>query len=154
MRRLLPAALLSALALSGCNGKPEASAPDAAGTAAGAGVPVSDAVATSAPVVAPTAAMGEQVFKRCAACHTISKDGRNGIGPNLHGVVGRALAADPSFNYSNALKQKGGHWDEAAMDAWITNPMKDIPGSRMSFAGIADKADRDALFLYLKSQSN
>lgn len=98
--------------------------------------------------------MGEQIFKRCAACHTITKDGPNGIGPNLHGIVGRARASYPGFAYSDALRAAGGHWDEAALDAWLDNPMKAIPGSRMSFAGIPDKADRNALFLYLKSQSD
>lgn len=145
MRGLLPLLLAPALTLSACGGKDKAAAsPDATDATTGQLSPASP----------PTAAMGEQIFKRCAACHTIDKDGRNGIGPNLHGVVGRALASHPNFSYSPALKTKGGIWDEAALDAWLENPLKDIPGSRMSFAGIPDKADRDALFLYLKSQSD
>lgn len=148
MRHLLPLLLVSVLTLSACGGKDKAAAaPGATEAATGESLlPV--------PAATPTAAMGEQIFKRCAACHTIDKDGRNGIGPNLHGVVGRALASHPDFPYSDALKAKGGVWNEAALDAWLENPMKDIPGARMSFAGIPDKADRDALVLYLKSQSD
>ncbi len=145
MRGLLPLLLAPALTLSACGGNDKAAAsPDASDATTG----------QLSPAAPPTAAMGEQIFQRCAACHTIDKDGRNGIGPNLHGVVGRALASHPDFSYSAALKAKGGIWDEAALDAWLENPLKDIPGSRMSFAGIPDKADRDALFLYLKSQSD
>lgn len=148
MRRLL---LLAAFALAGCSGAKEApSAPDTNGLTGEA----DSSRAVAAPPVARTAAMGEQIFKRCAACHTITKDGPNGIGPNLHGIVGRARASYPGFAYSDALRAAGGHWDEAALDAWLDNPMKAIPGSRMSFAGIPDKADRNALFLYLKSQSD
>src|SRR3546814_15995953 len=89
--------------------------------------------------------MGEQVFRRCAACHTIDKDGRNGIGPNLHGIVGHAVAAHAGFAYSGAMKAKGGVWDEAALDAFLADPMKAVPGTRMVFAGVIDAADREAL---------
>src|SRR3546814_9358072 len=75
--------------------------------------------------------MGEQVFRRGAACHTIDKDGRNGIGPNLHGIVGHAVAAHAGFAYSGAMKAKGGVWDEAALDAFLADPKKAVPGTRM-----------------------
>jgi cytochrome c len=109
---------------------------------------------TSAPAtpVAPTAAMGEQIYKRCVACHTIDKGGRNAIGPNLHGVVGRAVAAVPGFSYSSAMKAKGGVWDDAALDAYLTAPSRALPGTRMAFAGIPDAAERKALILYLAEQ--
>lgn len=113
-----------------------------------------DATATAepAPEVEPTAAMGEQVFKRCVACHSIDQGGNNGLGPNLHGIVGRARASHEGFNYSPAMKAKGGVWDEAALDAYLTSPAKAIPGNRMTFLGIADAADRKALILYLEAQ--
>ncbi len=98
--------------------------------------------------------MGEQLFKRCVACHTIDKGGTNGIGPNLHGVVGRTVAAHPGFSYSGAMKAKDGIWDEAALDAYLADPMKNVPGTRMAFAGVIDPTDRKALFLYLEAQSN
>ncbi|KAI6170463.1 Cytochrome c family protein [Aphelenchoides bicaudatus] len=98
--------------------------------------------------------MGEQVFKRCVACHTIDKGGANGIGPNLHGVVGRAVASHAGFSYSGAMKAKGGVWDKAALDTYLEAPMKALPGTRMAFAGVIDAADRQALILYLEERSN
>lgn len=139
--RLAPVLLAGALTLAGC-GKSDTSA-DA---------PATGEASVETVAVAPTAAMGEQVFRRCVACHTIDKGGSNGIGPNLHGVVGRAVASHPGFSYSGAMKAKGGVWDEAALDAYLKAPMKDVPGTRMAFAGVIDAADRKALFLYLEQQ--
>ena len=140
--RLAPVLLAGALALAGC-GKSE-TPPDA---------PATSDVAVETPPVAPTAAMGEQVFRRCVACHTIDKGGANGIGPNLHGVVGRAVASHAGFSYSGAMKTKGGVWDDAALDTYLKQPMMAVPGTRMAFAGIPDEADRKALILYLEQQS-
>lgn len=141
--RFTPVLLAGALALAGC-GKSETPPADAPATAE---------PAAETPAIAPTATMGEQVFKRCVACHTIDKGGSNGIGPNLHGVVGRAVASHPGFSYSGAMKAKGGVWEEAALDVYLKAPMKDVPGTRMSFAGVTDDADRKALILYLEEQS-
>lgn len=138
--RAAPVLLAGALLLAGC-GKSDKPADDAAGT--------SDAPAAT---VEPTAAMGEQVFKRCVACHTIDKGGANGIGPNLHGVVGRPVASHAGFSYSSAMKAKGGVWDVAALDTYLEAPMKAIPGTRMAFAGVYDPLDRKALLLYLEAQ--
>ena len=138
--RLAPVLLAGALALTGC-GKSEPPADNAA---------ASGDAAVEAPAVTPTAAMGEQVFRRCVACHTVEKGGSNGIGPNLHGVVGAPVAAKPDFSYSGAMKAKGGVWDEAALDAYLKAPMKDVPGTRMAFAGVIDPADRKALILFLE----
>jgi len=142
--RLTPVLLAGALALAGC-GQPQPPAETAP-----SGASAADDVA---PAIEPTAAMGEQAFRRCVACHTIDKGGRNGIGPNLHGIVGRAVAAHDGFSYSGAMKAKGGVWDEAALDAYLADPMKTVPGTRMAFAGVIDPADRKALILYLKQQS-
>ncbi|HEY0596273.1 cytochrome c family protein [Sphingopyxis sp.] len=139
--RLAPVLLAGALALAGCGKSNEQTA-----------TPASEGGAET-PAVAPTAAMGEQVFKRCVACHTIEKGGANGIGPNLHGVVGRAVASHAGFSYSGAMKAKGGVWDEAALDTYLKQPMMAVPGTRMAFAGIPDDADRKALLLYLEAQS-
>lgn len=142
--RWAPVVLAGALALAGCGKPQDAPPPDTASA---------DAPAAPAVTIEPTAAMGEQVFKRCVACHTIDRGGANGIGPNLHGIVGRAVAAHPGFSYSGAMKAKGGAWDEAALDAYLAEPMKTVPGTRMAFAGVIDAADRKALILYLKAQS-
>ncbi|USI77938.1 cytochrome c family protein [Sphingopyxis sp. USTB-05] len=140
--RLAPVLLAGALTLAGC-GKSETPAE----------APAAGESAVEAPAVEPTAAMGEQIFRRCVACHTIDKGGANGIGPNLHGVVGRAVASHPGFSYSGAMKAKGGIWDEAALGAYLEAPMKNVPGTRMAFAGVIDAADRKALILYLEAQS-
>ncbi|SNS54570.1 c-type cytochrome [Sphingopyxis indica] len=141
---LLAGALIAA-SLGGCG---KASKPDEAPAAQSA------PAETPAPAaIKPTAAMGEQIFRRCMACHTVDKGGANGIGPNLHGVVGRAVAAHPGFSYSGAMKARGGVWDEAALDTFLADPMKTLPGTRMAFAGVIDAADREALILYLKTQS-
>lgn len=100
-----------------------------------------------------TAKMGEMLFRRCIACHTVERGGPHGIGPNLHDVIGRPPAALPDFAYSNAMKAEGGLWDEAALDAFLEQPMKAIPGNRMVFAGIIEPADRKAVYLYLKENS-
>ncbi|PKP86411.1 MAG: cytochrome c family protein [Alphaproteobacteria bacterium HGW-Alphaproteobacteria-17] len=142
--RIAPVLLAGALVLAGCG---KSDTPPAATEAD------SPAAADPAPAVAPTVAMGEQVFKRCVACHTVDKGGRNGIGPNLHGIVGAPVAAKPGFSYSGAMKAKGGNWDEAALDAYLAAPMKAVPGTRMAFAGVIDAADRKALILYLEAQS-
>jgi len=140
--RLAPVLLAGALSLAGC-GKSETPAE----------APAAGESAVEAPAVEPTAAMGEQIFRRCVACHTIDKGGANGIGPNLHGVVGRAVASHPGFSYSGAMKAKAGIWDEAALGAYLEAPMKNVPGTRMAFAGVIDAADRKALILYLEAQS-
>jgi cytochrome c len=142
--RIAPVLLAGAFALAGC-GKSDTPAEAPA---------TGEAVTESpAPAVEPTAAMGEQVFKRCVACHTIDAGGSNGIGPNLHGIVGRAVASHAGFSYSSAMKAKGGVWDEAGLDTYLEAPMKAVPGTRMAFAGIIDPADRKALLLYLEDQS-
>ena len=141
--RVAPVLLAGALLLAGC-ARSEPSADTSSADAASA--------ETAAPAVEPTAAMGEQVSKRCVACHTIDKGGANGIGPNLHGVVGRAVAAHEGFSYSSALKAKGGTWDAAHLDQFLESPMKYAPGTRMAFAGVIDASDRKALILYLESQ--
>lgn len=138
--RIAPVLLAGAFALASC-GKSEAPPTDS---------PADEA--TPAPAIEPTAAMGEQVFKRCVACHTVDNGGRNGIGPNLHGVVGAAVASKPDFSYSSAMKAKGGVWDAAALDTYLEAPMKIVPGTRMAFAGVIDAADRKALILYLEAQ--
>jgi len=145
--RLAPLLLAGALTLAGC-GKSDTPA-DAPATEELA----VEAPAVEATAVAPTAAMGEQLFKRCVACHTIDKGGSNGIGPNLHGVAGHPVASRADFSYSSAMKAKGGVWDEATLDAYLKQPMMAVPGTRMAFAGVIDDTDRKALILYLEAQS-
>ena len=100
------------------------------------------------------AAKGEQVFKKCTACHTINPGGANGLGPNLHGVMGKPHAAHPGFAFSPALKGVPGSWDWKSMDAWLTSPRKYAPGTKMTFAGLGNPQDRANLLLYINSQGS
>lgn len=108
--------------------------------------------ATATTPVSTAAISGADSFKKCAICHKVEKDAPNGVGPNLHGVSGKAVASVAGFNYSAAMKAKGGVWDDAALDALIENPRKAVMGTKMAFVGISDAAERKALIDYLKAQ--
>lgn len=99
-------------------------------------------------------AAGEKVFAKCQSCHTIAAGGANGIGPNLHGSMGKPLASNPGFAYSAELKAKGGNWDWDTMDAWLKNPKAYIAGTKMGFAGLTKVEDRAAVAMYLNSQGS
>jgi cytochrome c len=96
-------------------------------------------------------AKGEQVFKKCASCHTAAQGGANGIGPNLYATMGKPLGHIAGFAYSDALKGVGGNWDFDKMDAWLHNPKKFAPGTKMTFAGLSSAEDRANLIVYLNS---
>jgi cytochrome c len=101
------------------------------------------------------AAKGEATFKKCASCHTATAGGANGIGPNLHGVLGEGVAVGRGgYAFSDALKTHGGKWDWATMDAWLKNPKAFAPGTKMSFAGLGDAAERANLLVYLNTQGS
>jgi cytochrome c len=149
---LISAAMLASLAA--CGKATEPPAPDAPETTATPAAPDATAPDAAAPAVADANAAGAAQFKKCVACHTIDKGGPNRVGPNLWGIVGRPVASHAGFAYSAAMKAKGGNWDDAALDAYLTSPMKAVPGGKMAFAGIADAADRAALIAYLKAQAD
>ena len=91
------------------------------------------------------------MFKgRCGACHQITSLTSGRAGPSLKGVVGRKIASLPDYNYSPALKSKGGTWTEANLDAWLAAPWKFAPGSKM-YVTVADAADRAKLINYMKA---
>lgn len=92
---------------------------------------------------------GKTVFARCSVCHTTAA-GKNLMGPSLAGIVGRKSATVAGFTYSAALKKYGKSWDAATLDAFLTAPMKAVPGTRMVFAGIPKAEDRADLIAYLK----
>lgn len=98
--------------------------------------PVSD---TAGPPVA---------FAQCISCHSV-KPGVNGVGPSLHGVVGRKAASVAGYAYSDPLKNAGLTWDEATLDKWLAAPMTLVPGTKMVFPGIPDPARRKAAIDYL-----
>jgi len=95
---------------------------------------------------------GETLFKKnCAICHTLEA-GKNKIGPNLAGVVGRKAGSVPGFAYSAANKNSGDIWDAQTLDTYLADPRKFMPGTKMVFAGLKNPEDRKALIEYLKGQ--
>ena len=99
------------------------------------------------------AAAGKTVFNVCKACHTIEAGGRNRVGPNLHGIVGRKAGSADGFSYSQAVKDAGYVWDEQKLDTYLKDPKAALPGNKMAFAGVKDDAKRADLIAYLKSES-
>ncbi len=98
------------------------------------------------------AAHGEKVFKKCAACHTIEKGGADRVGPNLHDVMERGVAAKPDYNYSKAMKAfaaTGAKWTEDTLFKYLEKPRALVPGTYMSFAGLKKPQDRKDLLAYL-----
>jgi len=96
------------------------------------------------------AAKGKTVFKKCAICHDVRK-GKNKIGPSLFGIFGSKAADVKGFRFSPAMKKSGLTWDEATLDKYLTNPRKTVKGTRMVFAGLRSKKDRDDVIAYLKT---
>jgi cytochrome c len=97
---------------------------------------------------------GETSAKKCAACHTFNKGGRPLVGPNLWGIVGRPKASEAGFNYSAALKAKGGNWSIDDLNQFINNPRGYVPGTNMSFAGISRGSERADVLSYLNTLSD
>jgi cytochrome c len=97
-------------------------------------------------------AQGEQVFKKCAACHNANPGGPNALGPALYGVMGNPVAGHPGFAFSAALKEKGGSWDWDRMSEWLANPKKFATGTKMTFAGLSKPEDRANVMAFLNSR--
>lgn len=92
---------------------------------------------------------GERQARLCRACHSFDDGGANMVGPNLFGFFGRQAASVPGFAYSSALSEAGFRWTPRALDAWLVQPAKFLPGNRMVFPGIASRDDRVDLIAYL-----
>jgi cytochrome c len=94
---------------------------------------------------------GASEAKKCVACHTFEKGAPNRIGPNLYAIVGRDRGTRAGFNYTSAMKGKGGKWTYNDLDRFLMNPKMVIPGTNMSFPGIAKASDRANMLVYLRS---
>jgi cytochrome c len=99
-------------------------------------------------------AKGHDISHRCEQCHDLSKGGPNKIGPNLYGVVGRARASHPGFDYSSAMKAKGGSWTFDEFFKFLKSPQAYIEGTKMSFAGLPATQDRINIIAYLRTLSD
>jgi cytochrome c len=99
-------------------------------------------------------AKGEATFAKCAACHTIEQGGANGIGPNLWATMGAKHGHIAGFAYSEALTSIAGPWDWKGMDAWLANPRRYAPGTKMSFAGLSDPVERANLIAWLNTKGS
>ncbi|MEH6525991.1 MAG: cytochrome c family protein [Sneathiella sp.] len=115
------------------------------------GLSLAIALSASTAFAEGDAAKGAKVFKKCKACHTIEKGGKNKIGPNLFGVVGRKSAEVEGFKYSKAMKATDLTWDDSNLDQYLTKPKAFIKGNKMSFAGIKKEKQRQDLIAYLKT---
>ena len=97
---------------------------------------------------------GAAAAKKCAACHTFEKGGPNRVGPNLFGVLNEPKAAPTrGFNFSAAMKAKGGNWSYDDLNKFIASPKGFVPGTAMGFAGISKDSERADVIAYLRSLS-
>ena len=99
-------------------------------------------------------AHGEKVFKKCAACHSIVKGGKNNIGPALYNVVNRQVGLVDNYKYSKALAAYGKNWTFEELNGYLIKPAKWIKGTKMAFAGLRKEKDRASVILYLNKNSD
>ena len=97
---------------------------------------------------------GKKVFKKCAACHSVSKDGGNKIGSALWNVVFRPVGSVADYKYSKALASYGKEWSWEELNGFLTKPSKWIPNNKMGFAGLKSEKDRASVILYLNKNSD
>ncbi|MDB3949652.1 cytochrome c family protein [Candidatus Pelagibacter sp.] len=99
-------------------------------------------------------ASGEKIFKKCAACHSINKGGKNKIGPALYNVVGRAVGGVNDYKYSKALTSYGKEWTFEELNGFLQKPASYLKGTKMSYAGLRKEKDRASVIKYLNQKSD
>ena len=133
----------------------EAPAPAAATAEAAAPAAAPAAESVLGMIATADIAKGEKVAKACMACHTFTKGGKNGVGPNLWGVVGGPKQHMADYKYSGALaKSAGATWTLGEINKYLTKPKDYAPGNKMAFAGVKKAEDRAALLAWLRQQSD
>jgi cytochrome c len=98
-------------------------------------------------------AHGEKVFKKCSACHQIASGGKNMIGPNLWGVIGRTAGSVSDYKYSKAMVAYGKEWTYEEMNSYLIKPQAYVKGTKMAFAGLRKEKDRASVILFMNSKS-
>ena len=98
-------------------------------------------------------AAGKSAYAICSGCHVVEAGAASTAGPNLHAVAGRAAGALDDFAYSDALKTAGITWNDAELDAYLTNPAAKVPSTTMVAGAVQDAQQRTAIIAYLKSLS-
>ena len=116
--------------------------------------PTEDKVDIAALIAMGDITTGEKVFKKCAACHSIAKGGKNNIGPALYNVVGREVGAVNDYKYSKALTAYGKAWTFEELNGYLLKPAKWIKGTKMAFAGLRKEKDRASVIKYLNQNSD
>ena len=99
-------------------------------------------------------ASGEKIFKKCAACHSINKGGKNKIGPALYNVVGRAVGGVDDYKYSKTLASYGKEWTFEELNGFLQKPASYLKGTKMSYAGLRKEKDRASIIKYLNQNSD
>ncbi|MBC7770676.1 MAG: cytochrome c family protein [Phycisphaerales bacterium] len=125
----------------------------AGGVAAPSGPPDFGLLFADAAQLQELIARGQRVSAQCTACHTFEAGGPNRIGPNLHDALGRQVASHAGYDFSEAMRARGGAWDYLALNDYLLSPARDVPGTKMAFAGLRNEQDRVAMIAYLRSLS-
>jgi len=99
-------------------------------------------------------ASGEKIFKKCAACHSINKGGKNKIGPALYNVVGRAVGGVDDYKYSKTLASYSKDWTFEELNGFLTKPSSYLKGTKMSYAGLRKEKDRASIIKYLNQNGD
>jgi cytochrome c len=154
MHRLLISAFVLALAACGPAPQQEAKGPTPSAPPEVSSEEMQARIAAlPAPYNAASYEAGRRVFAQCRSCHTIDAGGGNRVGPNLHGVFGRAIGTAEGFTYSQAVQDADFVWDADHLDHWLQNPQTFLPGNRMAFAGVRDETQRRDLIAYLMAET-
>ena len=115
---------------------------------------VEEKVDISALMAMGDAVSGEKVFKKCAACHSIVKGGKNKIGPALYNVVGRKVGDISDYKYSKALAAYEKEWTFEELNGFLIKPTKWVKGTKMAYAGLRKEKDRASVIKYLNENSD
>ena len=107
----------------------------------------------SEPYASADRAAGADAARVCAACHSLNEGGANMVGPNLYGFFTSPVGNVSGYSYSNALREADFVWTPRALDAWLQQPAKFLPGNRMTYPGLREAADRDNLIAYLLEET-